>query len=398
MCSICGGTTLDEYANRVLRLSQDRGRDYTGLANYGGNWIANHRATPTNEVEYADSNQPFGTNGGVKLVHNGTIANDRELGNPEGSIDSMVLAAVLDFSSLEAFAKSLNMVRGSYAIAALHPNGDIWLACNYKPIWWIEREGELYFSSLERHLPGHARRVPPYTCLNLRTQESVELPRVQPDRALVVCSGGLDSTSVTGYAKEKHEEITLLHFDYGCAATGPEGLAIERIAQALDCRSVVIPLDFRPFKGTSTLHQGSTIGGGAKAVEFALDWVPARNLLMLALATSYAEANGYGYIYLGNNLEEAGAYPDNEEQFVLDFNACLWGAVNNGYKVEVLNPLGGLMKREIVSFGIQHNSPIELSWSCYNDGEVHCGKCGPCYMRKRAFKRNNLPDPTIYAN
>jgi 7-cyano-7-deazaguanine synthase len=397
MCSILGGTTFNEYANDVFQLSMDRGRDYSGLSNYAGSWIANHRATPTNEVEYANTNQPFGIDG-IKLVHNGTIANDMELGNPEGEIDSSVLTRVLRFGSFSRFADSLEAIRGSYAIAVLHPDGRIWLACNYKPIWWIERGGELFFSSLERHLPGKPHRVEPYSCYDLREQISIPLKRNQPDRALVVCSGGLDSTAVTGFAKDQHKEIRLLHFDYGCKATDKEIGAIGQIAKALKVESVVVPIDFRPFAGTSTLHQSTTIEGGEKAVEYALDWVPARNLLMLALATSYAEANGFGYIYLGNNLEEAGAYPDNEEQFILDFNKCLWGAVNNGYKVEVRNPLGGLMKREIVTFGLKYDSPIHLSWSCYNDGENHCGKCGPCYMRRKAFERNNLTDPTTYDN
>ena len=95
-------------------------------------------------------------------------------------------------------------------------------------------------------------------------------------------------------------------------------------------------------------------------------------------------------------MEESGAYPDNEEQFIIDFNNLLYGAVNNGFKVEIVSPLGGLMKKEIVEFGKRWGSPISLSWSCYNGGDIHCGECGPCYMRKQAFKRSGVLDKTKY--
>jgi 7-cyano-7-deazaguanine synthase len=150
------------------------------------------------------------------------------------------------------------------------------------------------------------------------------------------------------------------------------------------------------MQGDSPLFSDKDITNGKEGVEYASEWVFARNLIMLSNAIGYAEANGFGYVYLGNNLEESGAYPDNEEQFINDFNGILWGAVNNGFKVEIKMPLGNLMKKEIVQFGVDNKSPIHLSWSCYNNNEYHCGNCGPCYMRKEAFKRSKNIDETIY--
>jgi len=146
--------------------------------------------------------------------------------------------------------------------------------------------------------------------------------------------------------------------------------------------------------------QGDTnkIADGIAGAEYAHEWVPARNLVMLSTAVAYAEAHNYGYIYLGTNLEEASVYPDNEEQFILDFNNLLYGAVQNGVKIEIKTPLGGLMKHEIVLFGLECNAPFHLTWSCYKGGEKHCGKCGPCFMRRTAFERNGLVDPVEYEN
>lgn len=395
MCSILGGTKFDEIALDVWSKAKDRGRDYSGMSSYGNSWIANHRATPTNEVDKAVRNQPFGQ--GVKIVHNGTIANDLELGNESGNIDSEILQKILKTENIHTIAESLKLIKGSFAIAILTPDEKIYLACNYKPIFYTKIDGEYYFSSLERHLPeGYVKRVEPYSVMELKTGEKINLEREQPDRAIIVCSGGLDSTSLIGYAKQKHKEIRLIHFDYGCKATTREIKAIKQIAEKENISYEILNMDYSKMRGDSPLFKTDEINNGKDGVEYASEWVYARNLIMLSTAVGYAEANKFGYIYLGNNLEESGAYPDNEEQFVLDFNKCLWGAVNNGYKVEIVNPLGGLMKKEIVEFGTKYNSPLELSYSCYNGGEKHCGKCGPCYMRKKAFERANIQDKTQY--
>lgn len=393
MCSILGGTALNEYALEIYHRAKDRGRDYTGLSQYGNFWIANHRATPTNENEQPVSNQPFGK--GFKIVHNGTVANDEELGVKEGEIDSKAFENVIDVRNVNTVAETIQKIKGSYAIGILKPN-EIILACNYKPIHYIKKDGEYFFSSLASHLGDGAIRMKPYSVMNLTTGESVDLPREQNDSAIVILSGGLDSTAVTGYVCKEHSRVRFIHFNYGCKATTREIQAVKQIAEYWGVDYDIIPLDYGKMQGSSTLFQDKEINTGKEGVEYALDWVYARNLIMLSIAVGYAEANKFGHIYLGTNLEESGSYPDNEEQFILDFNSLLWGAVNNGIKVEVHTPLGGLMKKEIVEYGWSYGSPLHLSWSCYNGNEWHCGKCGPCYMRKKAFIRSNVKDQTIY--
>jgi len=156
-----------------------------------------------------------------------------------------------------------------------------------------------------------------------------------------------------------------------------------------------MPLDYSQSAGNSPLLTDGQIAPGVTGAEYAHEWVPARNLLMIAKAVAYAEANGYGAVALGNNLEEGGAYPDNEEQFTTLLNAALPYAVQEGSKVELLAPVGMLMKHEIVALGARLGVPYELTWSCYRGGEHHCGACGPCFMRREAFRRNGLVDPAF---
>lgn len=404
MCSICGGTRWGYYSHLVWHNAKDRGRDDSqSVILSSGQWVGNHRATPTTEVVDPIEKQPVGIN--PKIVFNGIISNAEELGLQEGEADTSVLPRVLDFTSLEKFRDSIEeKLIGSYAIACLFDSGRIWLAANYKPIWMAFHNGDFYFSSLKAHFPEpmHPFRMEPYSVLSIDVLRHIDgkLPirRKQSEKALVICSSGLDSTTVAAYAVHTHgaENVRLIHYDYGCKATDREVRQIKEIAAYLKCELDIVKMP--SFGGSSLLNDDDTISDGIAGAEYAHEWVPARNLLMLSMTTAYAEAKGFGHIYLGTNLEEAGAYPDNEEQFVLDFGNLLYGAVQNGVKIEVHTPLGGLMKHEIIKFGKQFDTPYHLTWSCYRNGEHHCGKCGPCFMRQTAFKRNGLVDPVTYEN
>jgi 7-cyano-7-deazaguanine synthase len=135
--------------------------------------------------------------------------------------------------------------------------------------------------------------------------------------------------------------------------------------------------------------------GGEAGAEFAHEWVAARNFNFLAQATGIAEAHGYPFIALGVNLEEAGAYPDNEGIFGIRINEVLPYAVGPYQRVRLLQPFAGYMKHHIVRDGLAAGMPYALTWSCYESGAVHCGSCGPCMMRKTAFAMNGAADPVF---
>lgn len=426
MCSIVGAVlpfeqldydqpeSFDSSLRWLLRAAGDRGRDgfswkrfqldsgrHRGL----GIFLANHRATPAPEPAQGQA-QPYGG-----IVHNGTIANAEELGLRPGEIDSMVLPRVLDRANgLSAFGASLAQVRGSYALAAVTER-TLLLAANYKPLYYwspqvpanyLERPA-LYFSSMARHfasiLPfGQAPvKLAPYSVLDALTGLSAGLPRSNSSDALVICSGGLDSTTVAWKLKADGYRVTLLHFDYGCRALPREMARVRALAAALDVDAVFLELGRGVFGsgGGPLLNPGLALADSIPGAEWAHEWVPARNLLMLATATAYAEAHGFHTLAIGNNLEQAGTFPDNEEEFTELFNGLLPHAVQNGYLLQTVSPLGTLMKHEIVALGAQLGVPWDLTWSCYGDGERHCGVCGSCFTRRTAFERNGLKDPVF---
>jgi len=402
MCSIFGaiGLSIDEdMVRRISTRAKDRGRDgglvqrfqlHGGYTLVLGNW----RATPTTELEVAPL-QPY-----EGIVHNGIIANDVELGNVNGAVDSMILPQVIDRSSLAMVVDSVAKIRGSYAMV-IRGDDTAFAVVNYKPLYLLRKDETIYFSSMERHLspecsfgqrPG---RVAPYTAVDLRSGETRSLPRRDNDKALVICSGGLDSTTVAYVLREQGYEVSLLHFLYGCRAETQEVETIRRIGEHLHVSVIYQSIDYTSLSGSSPLFTDGQIADGAAGAEFASEWVPARNLVMLAHATAYAEANDFTTIALGNNLEESGSFPDNEEEFTTLFSAVLDYAVADGGRVKIVTPVGNLMKHEIVALGHRLGVPYELTWSCYRGGEIHCGRCGPCFMRYTAFRRNNLQDPAI---
>ncbi len=407
MCSIYGaiGHDIDfQLLARVQLASQDRGRDGGNSVHYPladgstivlGNW----RATPTPELEEGHR-QPY-----KGIVHNGTIANDEELGLREGEIDSEVLPRILDRKSLDNFATSLGCIKGSYAIAAVGEAEDcLYLACNYKPIYIYQREGAWYFSSLERHLMTlvldgtRPVKMEPYTALSLPSNKAIKL-RPEPEKsAVIIASAGLDSTCVATKLIHDGWFVHLLHFQYGCRAQAKESECIKKIAKFLGVTYSYQDLPYTNIGGSPLLETGTEIAKGIEGAEYAYEWVPARNLVMLAYATAYAEARGYSYIALGNNLEEAGAYPDNEEEFTILFDQLLDNAVQEGAQVRVISPVAHLMKKEVVALGLKVGAPFHETWSCYKGGEIHCGECGPCFMRRTAFERNGVIDPVPFAN
>lgn len=409
MCSIFGviGTHRD-FDNGLLaevgKRSRDRGRDGTRVQLYRSRThkiaLGSSRAAPTTEKAVTEF-QPYGG-----IVHNGTIANDRELGNPEGEVDSKVLPSVLERSSFGRFADSIRKLRGSYAIAAVSEDrSSVYLARNYKPIFVQRADGVTAFSSCARHLRGlfgtfsDPVEVPPYSCLDLMTGEAVALPRDQPWKALVIASSGLDSTTAAWMMRRDGWSVDLLHFRYGCRAEGREVDAIGRIADAIGGSAFFWDLPLSPVLGGNggrLLDADSPIAGPIEGAEFAHEWVPARNFMFVGMATAFAEANGYGAIVLGNNLEEAGAYPDNEEAFTDACDAAMHYAVADGKRVRLVAPVARLMKHEIVREGIRLGVPYELTWSCYKGGDRPCRNCGPCFMREEAFRRNGAIDPLVF--
>lgn len=379
--------------------------------------IGNFRAEPTTEYvarkREADQ-QPYRLEG-WNIVHNGTIANDKELRTNQGyptKIDSAAIVEQLAAAgeipdktyAKYVFQVVISRLKGSYAILATHDNFPdlVFAACNYRPIWFAKQDNAVFFASSHQYFPGEfvPEMLPAYSCWAFEPDQIYRLdePIDRGTKALVICSGGMDSVVAATMVKQEGYQVELLHFQYGSRAENPEEAAIKAVAEYLEVPLHLIPMKIYDPKDSPLLRSDSTIAGGEEGAEFAHEWVPARNLVMLAIATAFAEARGFGTIVLGNNLEEAGAYPDNEPEFINRFNEVLPFAVGDGKKVRVIMPVGNLMKHEIVALGHKLGAPLQFTWSCYRAGMLHCGTCGPCFMRKTAFAINNLPEVIQYAS
>jgi 7-cyano-7-deazaguanine synthase len=123
-------------------------------------------------------------------------------------------------------------------------------------------------------------------------------------------------------------------------------------------------------------------------------WVPGRNIVFTAIATSFAEAEGASAILVGWDQEEAATFPDNSQEFLEAFNQVLEvGALD---EIAIKAPLINLNKTEIVKLGAKVEAPLHLSYSCYLGEERHCGTCESCMRRKRAFYNSGVLDNTHY--
>lgn len=385
--------------------------------------IANNRAEPTTEYVNKKSENDIQPFEGERFVvtHNGLIANDMELEkkfhvNRKTKIDTALIPPLLDKywkGDLEGLRDLLNEIKGSFAfiISDKKRPDRIYIAQNFKPVYMMYDKdlGAVFFTSLDEYFnasPFEAvTKLDPYSIVEVTSKleiNKVNLLKNQErkKRVLVIASGGLDSTVAATYLVRQGYEVTLLHFNYHHKAEEREKEAVKKISEYLQVPLIEIDTDlFRMIGHTTLLKGGGEIvkdRAGEEGAEFAHEWVPARNLIFFSVALAIAEAYGYDAIASGINLEESGAYPDNEMEFVRLFGKLSPYATGPNKKIDILMPVGNLVKHEIVKLGVEIGAPLHLTWSCYEGGEKHCGRCGPCYMRKTAFKINGLVDPVEY--
>lgn len=223
-------------------------------------------------------------------------------------------------------------------------------------------------------------------------------------RAISVLSGGLDSTVATTYLKD-HYQIHAVTFNYGQRSAEMEIKSSQAICDALDIEHTVIDLPWLAALGNSALtsqEEVPQIGMDQLDNKELCDqtarkvWVPGRNIVFTAIATSFAESEGAKAIIVGWDQEEAATFPDNSQGFLKAFNKVL--EIGSPDEIEIEAPLINLDKTGIVELGDRVDAPLHLSYSCYLGGEEHCGTCESCMRRKRAFYKSGVVDRTVYSD
>lgn len=219
-------------------------------------------------------------------------------------------------------------------------------------------------------------------------------------KVVCLCSGGLDSTTAASIAKKEGGEIHLFHILYGQKAEQRELMAIEKISQFFNAEVKVVRTDlFQNISPLTTAQASIPVGDEVDLDDYSTPstWVYCRNLVFGSMAAAYAESIGAEKIYVGFNAEEAKSYPDNRPEFVDRFNHLLKKSIASFSSPPIIEaPLIYLHKSDIVKLGTGVNAPLELSWSCYRNGDKHCGVCEACQHRLRGFKDAGIFDPTEY--
>ena len=208
-------------------------------------------------------------------------------------------------------------------------------------------------------------------------------------------SGGPDSATAAAVAKREGYELYCISFNYGQIAT-KEIKSAQKIAEVLSTKEHhVIDISFlKELYGpdvTALLDERMPMP--EKFEQSVI--VPFRNGILLSIAAGYAATIGAEVIFYGAQGDDARFYPDCKQDFVSAISRAI--SLGTESKLTVKNPLADKTKAEVIKLAVELGVPLELTWSCYLNREVHCGRCESCRSRRRAFEEAGIKDPTIYA-
>lgn len=217
-------------------------------------------------------------------------------------------------------------------------------------------------------------------------------------KAVVLFSGGLDSTTLLYWARDRGYRPLPLAFRYG-QRHGREIAAARKIAGRLELPLTVVDIAL-PWKGSRLLDHGGPPPAGADAGGIGRvvpdTYVPGRNLIFLSFALSRAEAEDARTILIGANSVDFSGYPDCRPEFFRRLNRLVpvgTRAGAAGRSPKIIAPFQHFSKMEIVRLGIGLGVPFAETWSCYGGGERPCGACESCLLRARGFSGAGLADP-----
>jgi 7-cyano-7-deazaguanine synthase len=221
-------------------------------------------------------------------------------------------------------------------------------------------------------------------------------------KAVVLLSGGMDSCVAAAMTRESHD-LALLHASYGQRTERRERQAFDEIADFYRVRErLVVRLDHLAQIGGSALTdlriavpEGETeapIGCN----EIPPTYVPFRNAHFLAVAVSWAEVIGARMVVIGAVAQDSSGYPDCRPEYYRVFQQLVREGTRPETRIEMVTPVIGMRKQEIVRRGVELGAPLDRTWSCYQFEDAACGVCDSCRLRLRAFAEAGRTDPIPY--
>lgn len=219
-------------------------------------------------------------------------------------------------------------------------------------------------------------------------------------KAVVVLSGGLDSTTCMGLAQAAGHQLFPLTFDYGQRHHIELSCARKVATYYRIAEHKVVQVDFLHQIGGSALTDDDVdVPQEGLSDDIPVTYVPGRNLLFLSMAASYAEVIGASFIYIGVNALDFSGYPDCRPEFIDSVQKTIelgTKAGSLGESIRIETPLIHLGKADIIRQGMEIGVPYELTTSCYMGNEVACGTCDSCRLRLKGFSQAGYTDPIPY--
>jgi len=216
-------------------------------------------------------------------------------------------------------------------------------------------------------------------------------------QAVILLSGGLDSTVVAAYAAENYDKSHFLFADYGQKTVERERQAFDDMVDRFQPASARV-LDLTWLRELGTAANSALFDEGVKltAENRSSEYVPARNTVLLAAATALAETLEADAVLIGSTGGDR-TCPDNSPAFIDAFRTVIREGTMTDRPITVVAPLIKLDKIGVIRLGMELNAPFELSWSCHNNqGDVACGQCSNCEARRGAFAELGTADPISY--
>src|SRR5215470_2389110 len=235
------------------------------------------------------------------------------------------------------------------------------------------------------------------------------MPSSSKASAIVLLSGGMDSCVCSAEAIARHgsDRVVLLHAGYGQRTQARERRAFTDIADFYSIpkdHRLIVQLDhFRAIGGSALTDQTIAVPenqlhapASPNESEIPVTYVPFRNAHFLSVAVSWAEAIGANSIYIGAVAEDSSGYPDCRPEYYRVFQELIRVGTRPETHIEMVTPVIGMRKSEIIRRGIALGAPLHLTWSCYQSQDAACGVCDSCLLRLKAFSESGNPDLIPY--
>ena len=220
-------------------------------------------------------------------------------------------------------------------------------------------------------------------------------------KAVVLLSGGLDSTTTLAQAIADGNEVVALSFRYG-QRHSKELVSASNVAKFYNIRHVIVDMDLSMFRSALTMTDidvPENRNEEEMGADIPVTYVPARNIIMLSVAAGLCESVDADKIYIGANSVDYSGYPDCRPEFFAEFEKMInvgTKAGVEGHPIRIMTPIQYASKADIVRLGKKLSAPLHLTWSCYEGGEKACGRCDSCQLRLRGFEEAGYKDEIEY--